>query len=394
MNKIFISILMLVFGFSQAQNQAAYIIDALRGDSVTVYEIAKEKNKKDKKETYKLGKKAFALANGTIVHINKKDTTLNYLSEKIGKDKSRNASFATVTIDGKKYFIVADALMFGDNPEDAVDFVNKHKNMHTPICRFFYSTTPFIAIIILLVIFLTSAFLADLAPFTIVAVLSLLGAVSLEIVGIYNLGTDILWWLDTDALGWGMLILLLLCFLIAVIIQICGMSIFKNRINTSDEPGAELIVWRPIIFTIIAIVIASVALLLGGMKITPQQMTINVGFAISGITVLIGMISTVIGNSKVIGKLSGFVFSLFAIIWCVGVACSIVLFIIGFLKVFLQMIIMAVAGAFGMFVLSKAQTSTPPMRFEYIDAHGGRHNNEIDCNAANRRIAEQEENGF
>lgn len=403
----FIAILLLCFGFIYAQEQYNYIVDNLHGDSAYVYvkatdakenaqnsgakANAKSNSKSNKKtkannstnETFV--KKSFSVANGTLVTIDKKDATLRTLAEKINPKKSRNMSLATVNIDGKKYFIESSALMFGENPEGVEDFINKETNLHTPQHRFFYSTTPIIAVVIMLILFVVFANLIESKIFLILAPIMLLGAVGLEVGGLYLLGTDILWWLDTENEGLMMLMLRLIAFLGAVMAQAGGMYIFKNKLDESSN--GKVVIWRPIAATLLAAgAIVATFFIVG--TTGGGDTGFYIGFGISILIFLGGLVSTAIHNSQVLGLLPGIIFSIFAIIWCFALAACIVLFIIGFVKVLWEIITSIFIVLFVMFIISKLHLDSPSPVFIFRDKVGGQHTSAGAAEDANKRIDE------
>ena len=92
---------------------------------------------------------------------------------------------------------------------------------------------------------------------------------------------------------------------------------------------------------------------------------VNIGFIIFALAVVLSLLFTFINNIKVLRPIGGILFSLFILIWTIGVLAMLALLIIGIISFFAESVIMVV-GFILAFILSKRFF---PL-YEFIDASG------------------------
>ena len=250
-------LLLVVLNFSQAQESYRYVVDALRSDSVNVYTMKKNTDKLTKKETPMVnGSVAFKLANGEKVTIDAKDTLLAWQLVELRKEHFKSVLFA------KKYF---------------------HKPCNT--------TSTFYVVFILLVASIVCAYLIAVFPrfwpLVIASPLFLFAAVALEMLGLFYLGYDLLWWLDSDVYGLAAVFWRLVLFLIAIAIQFGGMFLFRKTIRTHNSQ--ELIVWRPVIFAGLSFVALIISGLLVGNKVASSETMTYIEVPVVLLLLIIGL---------------------------------------------------------------------------------------------------------
>ena len=380
-------LLLVVLNFSQAQESYRYVVDALRSDSVNVYTMKKNTDKLTKKETPMVnGSVAFKLANGEKVTIDAKDTLLAWQLVELRKEHFKGVLFAVITYNGKRYFIEASALKFDENPEGVKDFINVKSKHHTKLGHLFNTTSTFYVVFILLVASIVCAYLIAVFPrfwpLVIASPLFLFAAVALEMLGLFYLGYDLLWWLDSDVYGLAAVFWRLVLFLIAIAIQFGGMFLFRKAIRTHNSQ--ELIVWRPVIFAGLSFVALIISGLLVGNKVASSETMTYIEVPVVLLLLIIGLATSIVHNCKCLGKIAGVAFSLFAVIWSMAAISCVALFVVAFLTAFMEVICVVIAVLFITRLPPNFFTSViPPIFFDKL---GGAHYNAGERDSANFKI--------
>jgi hypothetical protein len=361
-SRIALLILFLMCLLGSASAQYTFVVDALTKDSTILYPY----DASAEKEWVHLGDPVGYLKNGTEVTIAAADTvshTAYFRSKKKSmfyKKTEYEGSVYTVNHNGTRYFVDAKDLMLSPNDTTGVrDFVNKSSNYHNFWGRFYSSYTPYIAIFVLLLLATIFAKLINgaggprLLP-TILVPLFVLLAVLLEVFGVIKMGTDMLWWIDDHVIDKGKVIIRLIFFALAVIMQVFSMKLYKNGIVAyAVTPDEKVLVKRPMVGALIGVglLIASVVVAMIWKK--SAGTILGVGAALLVAATLVGIISTAVVNMRVLGKLAGLAFTLFVVIYAVGLISCIVLLIIGLVKVFMEMLITVFGGTIVLMVMSK-----------------------------------------
>lgn len=358
-----LALALLVLSLSyKVSAQYVYVVDALSQDSTNLYPYDAKWND----DWVHLGDKLGALPNGTEVTIAYADTVphLAYfksLKKKMwskGNDEYKQDVIA-VSYGGTKYLVAAKDLMLSPNDTTGTkDFINKGNNRHTFWGRFYSTLTPYIAIFLLLLAATVLAMLIGkerprLIPTILVPVCMLL-AIALEMVGVFMLGSDVLWWLDRDVIKGGTVIFRLVLFGVAFILQIFSMRLYKNGvIGYVQDPEKKLVVKRPIIGALIGVILLVLSVVAAMIWREDATTCLTVGAILLGLSVLIGIISTAVVNIRAVGLGGGIAFTLFAVIWGIGLVTALVLLIIGFVNVFMEMLITIAGGIVILFFGSK-----------------------------------------
>ena len=357
---LFLSAL-LCFGVS-ARAQWRYVVDNLHADSTKVYSRVKNDGMDSKKVPYQLGNVAFTLANGDTLTIAAADSGRTHLAEIIREGKTRGKWFTTVTIKGKKYFVANENLKFADGSKD---WINEKVNHHTPLGHWYSTSTPYWLIVLSVVLAFLCAILGAKMDFgsRILAWLTvpfLTLAVGLECLGIYALGTDVLWWMDMKVYGFGPAFWPCLLMFVVTILQFASMLVMAG--STKDNGLSYL---APLIGTVVGLIAAVICILIGGVSKGDGSTMVNIGFIIFAVAVVLSLLFTFINNIKVLRPIGGILFSLFTLIWTIGVLAMVALLIIGIISFFAESIIMVV-GFILAFFLSKRFFPI----YEFIDASG------------------------
>ena len=353
--------LIVLLSFDKASAQYIFKLDALHSESVSLYPIIP----KDKDGIVKLEKEALKLPNGTLVTINGGEDSLrtHVLNATIGKRYWED--MMTVTYEGEKYYVSTEDLVLSvdDNPADTKDFVNKKKNQHTFLGHWYNSAAPYLTIFLLLIAAILFAFFMrgheGLRMICVAAVPALLLlVVIIEVMGILSVGTNMLWWLDPKRYGWGTSLFRFILFIAAVIMQVSCMNIYMRglvgiRGNEEDVNTPKLNFKRPIYAALGGAVAAIVLVFISGISHWNSNVVDWLALIIFVAVTGMGIYSVTKQNMEVIGTKPGILFSIFAVIYAVGLVVAFILLIIGFIQAFLEMLINIICCVILFFFLNK-----------------------------------------
>lgn len=350
-----VALLMCLFGTASAQY--TFVVDALLQDSTYLYAYDAQWNSKD--GWLHLEDPIGSLPNGTEVTIAKEDTVphgASFKSLKKGMFKEKveyDDRIIPITYGGQKYLTLSKDLMLSPNDTSGTaDFLNKKNNRHNYWGHFYSSFTPYIIIFVLLLLAtLLAAFTASggVIPAIMVPVL-LLAAIALEMMGVYIMGTDMLWWVDADHYSMGKVIVRLILFGAAIVMQIFSMRLYKNGL--SENAKEELKVKRPIMGALIGAGLLLVCVIIAMIWNKSAEQILTVGGILLLLSVVIAIISTAVTNIRAVGPGAGIAFTLFAVIYGVGLMVALVLLIIGLVNAFMEMIVTIGGGALVLFIMS------------------------------------------
>lgn len=351
--KIMMLVTMLLLGLvSSVSAQYTFVVDALRGDSTALYAYQAEW----KDSWVKLGDPVGMISNGTEVAIAAADTVCHTAKFKsIRKDKEFEDRVIAASYEGKKYLVAADDLMLSPNDTSGMaDFLNKTKSRHEKWPHWYYTYTPYILVLSLLALATLLAALAggSVLCSALVPIL-LLASIFLEVFGVYWLGDDILWWVDKDHFAMGTVIIRLILFAVAIVLQIFSIRLYKNSLV--DDAVDELNVRRPIVSTLIGagLLLACILISLVFRKSLDSMQMLYIGLGLLGLSVLIGIIVTAVQNCRALGFVGGLAFTLFAIIYGIGFLVALTLLVIGVINAFMEMIVTIGGAIVVLMVMSK-----------------------------------------
>ena len=335
--------LLPLIGTSRSHAQWNYVIDNLRADTVDVY----YRQPANTDIGFGLGDRAFILNNGDAVTIAAGDSGCVWLDRtvKVGnKEQTVTTRFATITVNGQKFFVDERTLMFGDNPEGVNDIINFDKDRHSEIWHIYFTGTPYwLAMALVFIAFILFRFSpsAHEGGLAIIPILFMLAAIAIEVIGTIYVGQDMLWWLDKEQYAIERIIFNLVLFVFTLLYQLRSMKVYKGN--------ADVRVWRPVGFAILGVIAFITCIFISGYHPElDENKLLYTGVALAiGFTVL-GLILTVGKNIKELGFIKGLLFSIYALIWAIGACVAIVLFAMGFFKVFWELIVTIIA-AIGVF---------------------------------------------
>ena len=346
-----VMIVLLVCLAGAASAQYTFVVDALRSDSTKLYKY----NAQWSETWVHLDEAVGSLPNGTEVTIAKNDTVANkaYVPS-IRKGKEYEDHMIAVTYNGSRYLVSSRDLKLSPNDTSGItDFLNQKKSQHEGLGPWYYTYTPYILIFILLVLATLFAALSRGGAFTAVLVpLLLLAAILIEVWGVICLGQDMLWWVDKDQFPMSRVIVRLILFAAALVMQVFSIRLYKNAM--SDGALDELNVRRPLVSAIIGagLLLGCVIVSLLFRKSLDAQKMLNIGLILLGISVAIGLVSTAVQNIRAVGAVGGIAFTLFAIIYGVGFIVALVMIIIGIVNAFMETIVTIGGGALVLYIMS------------------------------------------
>lgn len=362
--KILMLVLLLFSVADRASAQYTFKVDALTKDTTALYAYVASDGRVD------LGDPVGSLKNGTEVTIAQADTVLvraNFKSLRTktfsNEKKTYSGDVAAVTYNGIKYYVDAKDLVLSSSDKTGKDFINKENSYHTVLGRFYSTLFPFILIFLLLLAATVFALLIKgkngprLIP-TILVPAFLLSAIALEMIGVIKMGSDILWWLDTDVIRKVIVILRLMLFAVAVIMQIFSMRLYKNGIvGYMHDPEKKVLVKRPMIGALVGVILLGVSVIVA--MIVPRQanLILTIGAILLVVAVVVAIVSTAVVNSKALGKGAGIAFTLFVVIYGIGLISALVLLIMGFVNVFWEMLITFGGSTVALMLMSKVVPS-------------------------------------
>lgn len=360
--KIFMLALLLFSLADRASAQYTFVVDALTKDSTALYPYSAP----DADKWVNLADPVGSLKNGSEVIVAQNDTVVYYAKFKSLKKamfskehKTYSGDVVAVTHNGARYYVDAKDLMLSPNDPTGKDFINREDNYHNFWGRFYSSLIPYIAIFLLLLAATVFAFLNNgsngprLVPTILVPVFMLL-AIALEMFGVFKLGRDVLWWIDTDVIKKGRVIFRLVLFALAVIMQISSMKLYKQGIaGYVSDPDQKVLVKRPMVGALVGVSLLGVSVIVATIVPKHASLCLGIGAALLGIAVVVGIVSTAVVNCKALGNAGGIAFSLFVVIYGIGLLTTIIMLIIGFVNVFMEMLITVGGGVLAMVIMSK-----------------------------------------
>lgn len=357
--RFFMLALLLLSLVDKVTAQYTFVVDVMMGDSTALYPYDSKWNE----SVVEISDQVGMLPNGTEVTIAAGDTipnTARFKSMKKGMFNEKvqyNDRVIAVTYAGQKYLVLAKDLMLSPNDTSGIDdFLNRKDNRHTRWGHLYYTFTPYIAIFVLLLLATLFAMFAGgsggvrVIPALLMPLL-VLAAIALEMFGVYSIGKDMLWWVDADHIKMGKVIVRLILFGLAIVMQIFSMRLYKNALVEAGK--GELSIKRPIAGALIGVGLLVVCIVLAMIWNKDAETILTVGGVLLAISTLIGIISTAVTNIRAVGAGAGIAFTIFAVIWCIGLVAALVLLIIGLVNAFMEMIVTIGGGALVLFIMGK-----------------------------------------
>lgn len=315
------------------------------GTKVTILSKESKRDAKFKSERKKLFSKENKTYSGTVYIVRYTNDvykdTLYYMNAKDLRLSSEDPNY------GKK----------------GADFINAEKNPHTFWGHFYSSFWPYVLIFLLLIAAMVFTFLIPskngprLIP-TILVPAFLLLAVMLEMLGVVLMGrsgVDILWWLNTNVYKEAVVILRLMFFALALILQIFSMRLYKNSmVGYMHSHEQKVQVKRPITGALVGAVLLGISVIIAWFASNPD-LYLGIGATLLIASIVVSIVSTAVINSKAMGKDAGIAFTLFVVVYGIGLIFALVLLIAGLIKgyLFWEMLVTIIVGALVLLLLNK-----------------------------------------
>lgn len=311
--------------------------------------------------------------------------------------------YVIVGYQGAEYAVEPQDLVFSEAQSTAgekdylKDYITPDKK------RMWYSPYPFYLIFALLLAAWICALFGTFTGkyvgsfFLIISGIFTILASALEMVGVFRMGTDLFWWLGINRYGVWTSCIRAIPLLVAAWLQFKPIGWFSKALSKyfcQEEP--QEITIRPIVKAIIYCTIAWFVLIILISSYTGSRWVLPILSLILCYGIMGWLIFRQMGEyQKFLGKKIGFVFTIYATMWALTSIISFIFYALGFLKVVLPVILTIAAVGFAFMMLSTVM-STPMAAAQTVwrDAEGGVHNNSVDCDSANQRIAERRAGGM
>lgn len=311
--------------------------------------------------------------------------------------------YVIVGYQGAEYAVEPQDLVFSEAQSTAgeKDYLKKYFTPDKK--RMWYSPYPFYLIFALLLAAWICALFGTFTGkyvgsfFLILSGILTILASALEMVGVFRMGTDLFWWLGINRYGVWTSCIRAVPLLVAAWLQFKPIGLFSKALSKyfCQEESQEITI-RPIVKAIIYCTIAWFVLIILISSYTGSRWVLPILSLILCYGIMGWLIFRQMGEyQKFLGKKIGFVFTIYATMWALTSIISFVFYALGVLKVVLP-VILAIATIGLAFMMLNTVMSTPMGATQTVwrDAEGGIHNNSVDCDSANRRIAERRAGGM
>lgn len=324
-----------------------YILDDNFQDSISVYKI--ERAKDGSYET--LGDEVMKLPIGETVVLKR------LLKE--------NPNYGAITINGKEYGVTSHGLLFSDeNPEGTEDaFENtRERTNHSWEGKFFATFTPYAIIASLFVLAMIFILIGAANNITrnialVMVPICLLAATSLEVWAYSTLGNDAFWWCSMENYGFWGSCLRVIPFIFFILFQLYSLKIYGLLLK-NDRSDEDLSIKPMAISMAICVPLTLVVLFTSAacdIKGTPLAILAISTFLLS---FGIGAIISLVKNIKILGFISGVIFTLFSMVYLLGAIVSIIGLIVILFQLIFQVLIIC-AGIFAvMFTANNIATGS------------------------------------
>ena len=344
--KLFAALVLLLFSAPLANAQWRFVADKLTADSTRVFNRALNPDKRQGVDKYITKGTAFYVPNGDTLFVAKTDGEIvaaNYkvhdepgYQEKWYSNNNARAGFVTVTIKGKKYFVDSQDLVLVEGTEE--EWWTKTANTHhTPMGHWYSTPTPHWLVVCLVFLSLFFAIIGgrcESAFLTWLTIPLLAAAVVLEFAGIYYLGTDLLWWMDQKVYGFGPAAGGAFLLAVTAIVQFISMVIM---VGPENEQMSYL--W-PLGTILGGMIVAVILIVIAGLTKGDDNSLVQVGIIIWAASIVLGLLITFFKNMRTLTIIGGFFFSIFVVIWTLGVLAMVVLIFMGIFTYFMDSIVM------------------------------------------------------
>ena len=263
-----------------------------------------------------------------------------------------------------------------------------------PVPGFFGTLTPYLLVVALIVGSVMLSFFhfgneAIERLFIIVIPVSLATATTLELLALYSVGNNAIWWCDPDRYGfWGgffrliPLILILAC----QVWSLFGYEAFLSKTELLSEKDVTISLKPTFIAMLLALPLAIAVAYVLQWQLHVSKIYQEIGFIGTLVIVLvIGLGLAVKKNIERFGTTFGIVITGFTVFYVLGIVAVIWLLIVGIIQMIFQEVFILGISVLFLFksgILDDMTKMYKPTVF--YDKHGGKHINGADADAYNR----------
>ena len=263
-----------------------------------------------------------------------------------------------------------------------------------PVPGFFGTLTPYLLVVALIVGSVMLSFFrfgneAIERLFIIVIPVSLATATTLELLALYSVGNNAIWWCDPDRYGfWGgffrliPLILILAC----QVWSLFGYEAFLSKTELLSEKDVTISLKPTFIAMLLALPLAIAVAYVLQWQLHVSKIYQEIGFIGTLVIVLvIGLGLAVKKNIERFGTIFGIVITGFTVFYVLGIVAVIWLLIVGIIQMIFQEVFILGISVLFLFksgILDDMTKMYKPTVF--YDKHGGKHINGADADAYNR----------
>lgn len=391
---LFRRMMLIVFAFLgyAAMTQAqVYVVDDFVNDSTPCFEYQLKEGKyllpDDEPTLY--------LHNGDTINVFEMKHRSN------GMIFSKDYWYYLFKKDGKKYAVDVNFIYCkADDPTSLQknDKVYYTQNMkHQGMGRFFYTYTPYLIIIgLLIAIWLLSLFgpayskMRKPAEYGIPAMI--LAITFLEFLGLYFMGMDVFWWCDQNYYGFFGALFRVIPGVLVVMTQIGSIKLYENVIFGEKRLSGFSI--KPTLYGMLGILPVSILILVLSQttELTEEVLTV---FWIIGVllSLVIGFFLSLRENCEMVGKRKGILITAFIAIYLIGCIVAVICLGAMLLRLIIQVILVVTGAILILFVGSHSNSGGGggggAARMVYRDDHGNCFSSRDEANRSNERIAER-----
>lgn len=263
-----------------------------------------------------------------------------------------------------------------------------------PVPGFFGTLTPYLLVVALVVGSVLLSFYrfgneAIERLFIVVIPVSLATATALELLALYSVGNNAIWWCDPDRFGfWGgfFRMIPLMLILACQVWSLFGYEAFLAKTELLSEKDVTISLKPTFIAMLLALPLAIAVAYVLQWQLHVPKIYQEIGlFGTLIIVLVIGLGMAVKKNIQRFGAIYGIVITVFTIFYVLGIVAVVWLLIVGIIQMIFQEVFLLGISALILFksgILEDMSSMYRPTVF--YDKHGGRHTNGADADAYNR----------
>ncbi len=283
--------------------------------------------------------------------------------------------------EGTRYLVAGEDLKFSSkNGDDVVNpFSDKHNRQHSAIGHFYFSYTPSILVLLLVVVSLLLCMISKPFPkleqVLLLLVPGLLILASLiEIIGVLKMGSDVIWWCDSKYFGFWTIVFRAIPFAIFVLGHLASIYAYSymlddvmaaKRGEVIEENDDRVIgislkpaAWGLGLCLPILIVVALITHFAGIKGIVGETLMLLAFFG----TLIGGLVWSYRKNAQTYGAALALPVTIFSVVYIIGMLITAVLFVMVVVRIIIQ-ILVALASVFAIIFVLGSVGSLPSVAF-------------------------------